>query len=336
MTATKIYRAADVGYGWTKYTTRSLRNDGDGRLVADAQSFQSAPFPRVGSFDMGGVGPQPKIISVNVAGIEYCVSDEPAKIAPASSSRGKGESYVESIAYEVCLAAAIKAMNVNEIDSLVLGTPVGNFQTAKASLVKKFSDGIRFDGRSVPIHKLRVLVQPIGGLIWHYFSNSRVGEIKEAPRLLVDVGYGTLDWVVTEGLTPNPAKSGSTHDGVSAFVDAICLMLRNGESRIGKDSLMIDRVDKLLTRHAAFTRDGREWTYPEIAPHVTTLAQTATQNILESIGDPAMLESVVLMGGGARLYQGTLSKALHPLKIELIGNAQYANVNGFQIIAEPR
>jgi plasmid segregation protein ParM len=333
---TKIYRAADVGYGWTKFSTGPVRADGDGRIVIDAQGFQSAPFQRVAGFEMGSVGKLPKMTTVSVAGISYCVSEDPTLLGPAASTRIEGDNFVSSVAHEVCLAAAIKEMGVNEIESLVLGTPVGNFATAKEALLKKFSDGITFDGRSVPIRQLRVLAQPIGGLVWHYFSTSRASELKGVQRLLVDVGYGTLDWVVTQGLIPNPTKSGSTRDGVSKFIDAVCRMLEDGQSGIDKDAVTIEGVDKLITRNTPFVYGGREWTFADVAPQVAKIAEDATQKILASIGRTKTLQSVVLMGGGARLYQSVLHKALQPLKIELIGDAQYANVNGFQLIAEPK
>ena len=58
------------------------------------------------------------------------------------------------------------------------------------------------------------------------------------------------------------------------------------------------------------------------------------QLILSKVGDTGTLRSVVLMGGGAPLLQSALAKALKPIDVEVIANARYANIKGFQAIAQ--
>lgn len=47
-----------------------------------------------------------------------------------------------------------------------------------------------------------------------------------------------------------------------------------------------------------------------------------------------MYQSVVLMGGGAPLYKDALVKAFKSKPIEVVDAARFANVRGFQLLAE--
>ena len=327
-------RASDVGYGWTKFSVGEVEKGTTGGAVVKTDAFQSLPFAKQTIFDMGGLGKGPRLIDVNFLEDDYCVSDNPSIVAPASTTRIKGEKFVASREYGVCLAAAIKSMGVSSLDKLVLGTPVGNYVSAKKILEERFSECIEFDGRSVAIKKLQVVAQPIGGLVWHYFSTNSVKSISDTPRLLIDAGYGTLDWVVAHGLTPNVSESGSSSDGVSKFVDEVFLRLREGEKGISESAVLRNKIDRLITRDESLFYRGKTHERKEYEEVINKMADDAVQLVSSSIGDPSFLQSIVLMGGGARLFQRALHKSFGGIPVELIADARNANVCGFQIIAE--
>jgi plasmid segregation protein ParM len=267
-------------------------------------------------------------------GQDMAVSDVPAQLAAGASLRVRGDNYVNTTAYEVCMAAAVKAMNLDHIETLVVGTPVGNFEHVRAVLLEKYRDGIAFDERQVSVGTLRVIVQPVGGLIWHYLSTQRGGSIKGVNRLLVDVGYGTLDWVVANGLVVNPARSGSASFGVSSFLDGAYNVVREGRSGIDKDATLLEGLDGLLVRGAPLFYRGKTWQRSDLSEMIEGKATQAVQSILSHIGDAGTLQSVVLMGGGAPLFQSALAAAFRPIEVEVIASARFANVKGFQSVAE--
>ena len=47
-----------------------------------------------------------------------------------------------------------------------------------------------------------------------------------------------------------------------------------------------------------------------------------------------MYQSVVLMGGGAPLYKDALNKAFNSTTVEVVDAARFANVRGFQLMAQ--
>lgn len=326
-------RAIDAGYGWTKFTTSDVRREGE-RLTVDVGAFQSLPFVARTTLDAAGMGEKPNTLNVRVNGVTYQVSDNPAPIAPKASNRIRGDRYTESDLYAVCMAAAAKSMGVEVFDNLVVGTPVGNFESAKKALQAKFGTGISFDDKTVPIKTLHVVPQPVGGLVWHFFANKRQGELNKHPRLLVDVGYGTLDWVAAHGLTTNTERSGSASYGISNFVDHIATEIKGGNSGIGENLWLYDAIDKMLISGVPFKYKGAEWQRETFLDALERIATEAVQQVIASAGDTGMFHSIVLMGGGGRLYQSALAKAFHPIPIELVAEAQFANVRGFQLLAE--
>ena len=326
-------RAIDTGYGWTKYTTGHMTRQDD-KLNINVGAFQSLPFVTRASLDAPSMGKKVTTITVKVNGVTYQVSDNPGPIAPKSSTRVRGESYTQSDAYGICMCAAVKAMNVDSINHLVVGTPVSNFESAKRVLLERFGSGIKFDDKDVAIGTLHVMAQPVGGLVWHFLSSQRQSELNKRRRLLVDIGYGTLDWVVATGLTTNSERSDSAEFGVSKFIDFVAEEIKGGRSGIGEDIELYEEIDALLTRDVSFTYRGKKWSREFFSDAIERIAGEGVQRILASTGDIGLFDSVVLMGGGSRLYQSALHKIFHPIPVELVAESRFANVRGFQLIAE--
>jgi plasmid segregation protein ParM len=328
------HRAIDVGYGFTKFTTAETRQLEGGVLTVPTDQFSSVPFHKPTTMGGMGLGAGPRTIDVKLAGVNYCVSDDPAAIAPDDATRGEGERYTESMQYDVCMAAAVKTMGVESLDVLVLGTPVGNYLAAKTQLQRRYSNGIRFDDRDVPIGSLRVVPQPIGGLAWHYASRRRAGDIGKVNRLLVDVGFGTLDWVVAQGLVPNPSKSGTTGGGVSKYIRAVVSQMKHGQAGIAQSLALTEMVDKMLTQNTGVSYRRHRYERDDFKDMLDAIAMESAQQIFSTLGDVGVIESVVLMGGGATLMQSAIAKVLRPVHVELIAESRLANVKGFQLIAE--
>jgi plasmid segregation protein ParM len=344
-------RAWDVGYGWTKLSLSEFTREGS-RLHVPVTAFQSAPFPKPRAFGiehvtsvemtMAAVGTTTTaqrasahtLTPVRIDGVEYCVSDAPSKFVPEISSRVRGPDYVRSKSYRICMAAAAKLTGLREIKCLILGTPVANFESAKTALLAQYADGVRYDDTEVTIGSLKVLPRPMGGLVWHYLSQQRSAEIGEHQRLLIDVGYGTLDWVVSSGLNANTALSGSSHLGVSAYVDALSHEITQGVRGFGENLALADAIDKLLVLDRAFDYKGVRRQRTEFIGLITQIAHQAIQQIMSSIGNVDLLSAVVLMGGGAALMEDALKRAFAHLPLERIAAPQFANVRGFQMIAQ--
>ena len=212
-TPAPIARAIDLGYGHVKFSTAHASTH-EGKLKLPCASFPSLPVPSpaAASECTDGAEEAAQGLPIEVDGQHYRISQTPEQIALPSHVRGGGDSYIGSNFYRVCMAAAVKMMRLQVpcIAHLVLGTPVSNFEAGKKAIVEHFSRGVTFDGKTVQIDHIHVLRQPLGGLIYHYRRSGREGDVARFNRLIVDPGYGTLDWVVARGLHVNAPRSGST------------------------------------------------------------------------------------------------------------------------------
>lgn len=239
-------RAIDVGYGWTKFSISDAYMN-DAKIAIDVKAFQSLPMLiTLESFDMStGAESKGTAIGVRMKGQSYLVSEDPTYAA--DTIRARGNNYSGTDQYEICMAAAVKAMNVDYLDHLVVGTPVGNYEATKAFLKEKFGRGITVDEKNVEIRKIHVVAQPLGGLVRHYYAKGLQDQMVQQPRVLVDVGHGTLDWVAVQGLKTNLDRSGPVQLGVGNFVDRIVKEIKGVKAP--EDVWFSDQVDKMLLRN---------------------------------------------------------------------------------------
>lgn len=321
MNATECNRAIDLGYGWTKVST------GDGAV----HSFQSLPWrnPRT----LGTNENPSQVMTVVVGGVAYGVSDEPEIYAPHDAMRTRGDGYVASDQYAICMAAAVKVMRVSTINRLVVGTPVGNYKQARKELMKRFDKGITFDTVHVPISRLQVIPQPIGGLAFH-LHDAGGSEALDEPRLLIDIGYGTLDWVWATGARVNAERSGSSSNGVASFIDAVYRAIHGDAHGLGQDLLEVACIDKMLSRGKPFTLNGERHSRETHEKLIDALARAAFNELLQRVGSLRMCHSIVLMGGGAEIYKKAVMAAAGRVPVHLVRDPQWANIRGFQLLAD--
>jgi plasmid segregation protein ParM len=326
-------RAIDLGYGWVKYATGNSTRDESDRTIVPVDSFQSIVWSNPAQFGVPELS-STKLLTVRVGSQRFAVSKEPESVAPRSAVRMKGDDYVSTTQYGVCMAAAIKAMRVGSINTLVVGTPVGNYVKARQDILSRFSSGVQFDNVEVPIKRLRVVPQPIGGLFWHMISSRRQAELMGKIRLLIDAGYGTLDWVVANGNTANAETSGSNGYGVSKFIDAVASNIKGSSHGIGADLLFSAAVDTMITMGRPFDFAGKSQHLDLHAETIDQTAHVALQDLKSQVGSFDMIASILVMGGGANLYARALKRMAGDISIEYVAQPQFANVRGFQLLAE--
>jgi plasmid segregation protein ParM len=327
-----IRRAIDVGYGHTKFTTSEMKRR-EGTIDIDVDAFQSIAFAPPTA--LGTATPTGSRTIVQVDGQAFCVAEQADEASSGDVSKSKGDNYVQSLAYRVFVGAAVKRMKVEHIDTLVLGTPVSNYRGAKLSLEQTFSAGIKFDSSTVHIEKFVVMPQPLGALYWHYYRrNQHEVMLRGGLRLVVDVGYGTLDWIVCKGGDPIASKAGSSKHGVSYFIELLTREILPDSMAIAPDMMLINQIDELITRDRELFYRGKTYAKSDFASLLDAQSFEAVRAAIGSIGEVGNIETVVLAGGGAGLYQSTIAKLIPHAKIEVVHASRFANVKGFQVAAE--
>ena len=325
-----VVRAVDVGYGMTKYV---LQSEGNGKATCDS-------FPSVVALGQGrqlGAGYFEKrdTVVIEWQGQAYEVGRDVALAFRGHNTRVLDANYIFSDDYQVLLRGALKKIGLSRLDLLVLGAPVLNYERVAQPLESSFTGSISLGkGESVEVARVVVLPQPVGGLAWAGNAMQLGGADSGGLTLLVDVGYFTVDWLVAEGTRVLPERSGSYPGGVSALVRE----LANEVSRKTGDDIttvaMWERIDRFLYAKEKFIIYGKEYDLTQHAQALRSVVSQTVAAIAQRIGDAKDISQLLLVGGGARSFSNAL-QALYPnMRSEIVQDAPFANVRGFQMIGE--
>lgn len=166
------------------------------------------------------------------------VGKDIAIVSNAYSNRVLNMQYIKSNDYHVLMKGALKAMEVELIDILVLGTPVVNYEEAKPYLIDAWTGVIELDDDlSVNVKKVIVVPQPLGGFMYYTEMANNFDEQKKQRNLIVDIGYFTFDWMLIDGMKMM-STCGSYQGGMSLVVNTLA-------NKIGSSSNNLSTVTKI-------------------------------------------------------------------------------------------
>lgn len=318
---TPVIRAIDVGYGNTKYI-RSVEN---GQAVADH-------FPSIVHRPAGGkpsFNESPDIYEVMVNKTTYEVGPG-VDAALEGGLRIMHENYIETEDYMALVYGALSQMNEDVIDLLVVGLPVDLMGSKRETLQNLLTGTHRVAGREIEIKKVNAVAQPLGGFLHYASQNKLLEELNTTRNLLIDPGFFTVDFLVSTGLREIRGKSGSHPAGVSAYLKAVAKGLSK-DFGINYDNIShIDEgirkgVFRLYGEHVDLSK-YHDMALAEIAPAVDAISN--------KVGDGRTIDQVILVGGGAKLFESSIKRLLPKHRVHCDEYSVVANVLGFQKIGE--
>ena len=317
----KIVRAIDLGWGFTKFTVQSPSGEmGFGMIPSLA--------PRHSGVDLGGVllGRR-KTVVVTVQGTSYEVGEDSGDIDPSDNTRNlNSDSFVFADQYKAVFLGALHAMATPSIDLLVLGLPLMNMRLSDD--VRKMAIGKHeVEGRIFEVRDVVVLGQPVGGLQYCLGLSDVEGfkELHDEVSLIIDPGYLTLDFLVANGSRPIDSRSGAHTGGVSKVLRT---MADSISTRYGLKFDNLSVIDKALRKNK-LKINGE---IVPINPHIIdakSVIEGSVAYVKNLVGSGADIDNIILIGGGAFIYQKTLQQAYPRHKILTAPNSQFANVMGF-------
>lgn len=216
----KIIRAIDLGYGQTKYTKGHMGSNG-----IPVGSFPSiAPVQQGnGTIDIG-LGQKAHIHTVTVNNIKYHVGKDTPTLIDNRYSSPTHYDYTHTNEYLALNYGALLSMGVPVIDQLVVGLPVHLLNSRKKEVEEALTGELALNNQTtVTIKSVKVVPQPMGGF-FQYLHNHKLlesDEIYSSRNLVIDPGYFTYDWIVTNGVSVNEKLSGAVDGGMSEILNRV-------------------------------------------------------------------------------------------------------------------
>lgn len=322
----KVIRAIDVGYSQTKFT-----------VTGSDRNIQCRMFPSLAPLASqvalsGGIGQVRDTRCVDVEGVMYEVGPDCRLGLKARHTRILNDHYLRTPEYLALVRGALVAMNVPALDLLVVGLPV-QLMSSHARELAEMLQGVHpvSHGRTVEVRHVLTLAQPLGGL-FQFAMGSGVYKVGgDQVTLIVDPGYYTFDWLSAVGVKIMSARSGSVSGGVHALVDEMSQAI--GET-LGVNYHNVDAIDRAITRNQALTVGAKEINISAYWPKAQVRIEEAVNAMENSIGDGLDVTTIVMVGGGAHLYEPAI-RARFPLSNVVIApDPIFANVRGFQLAGE--
>lgn len=341
-----LCRAIDVGFGYVKLTRSAMRAD---------HSCETFSFPSVAPIapayrDLGGgVTKANQAVVVRHGGQEFLVGPDALNDAGGHFRRLLDDSYFTTPQYIALYLGALHYMNLPDgaaIEVLGIGLPTTHFgnDALKAALRSQLVGTHTIPGeqpgttKKVEVRSLRIFPQVLGSLLEHAARTDSNESFIHQTHLTVDVGFGTLLWMVSKGTQLMPSRSNGTMGGISSFLE---LIARAVDPQVAADPRVLQKIDDALRSAPAspsgqFFVNGKSYRIADFADRVTAAANEHLATLMRSIGPHADLDRLYLTGGGAFLYEGLLKQRFptYEVHVDRSMNQQFNNVRGFQMAVE--
>jgi plasmid segregation protein ParM len=326
--ANKVVRALDLGWGYTKYSTK---NPVDGEV--EFHSFPSlAPRHTGVDMTMSIMGRRDTAV-VNVDGTKYEVGPDSGDLDVNDASRSLNDNFIHTEQYKAVFFGALHYIGEPQIDLLVVGLPLSGM--GSAAKLKELMVGTHKISETVTVvvKDALVLPQPLGGL-YHCFSlagtRPELEFIKEEMNLVIDPGFLTFDFLLSNGEKVVENRSSAHTGGVSKVLRSI------GESISAKFGIKYENlgaIDKGLRRRK-IKINGEVEQLEEHIKNTRSVLEGSVNYLRNIVGDGSDIDNIILLGGGSGIYRKTIEQYYPKHTLIALDEAQTANVRGYQAAGE--
>lgn len=316
----KVVRAIDLGWGYTKFS--AVKEGGE----VDFKAIPSLA-PRHTGLDLTGsvLGGRDTVV-VKVEGTYYEVGPDSADLDPVDATRNLNDSYVFTDQYKAVYLGALHYMGTPKIDLLVLGLPLSHLQLSEQ--VRGMAIGKHeVNGQTYEVVDAVVLPQPLGGLIYCTTLSDQPGfeYLKEETNLVVDPGFLTFDFLVTNGDKPVETRSSAHPGGVSKVLRAMA------ESISQAHGVKYDNLSAIDTavRRGRLKINGKQVPLEDHIKAARPIVEGSVSYMKNVVGSGADIDNIILLGGGSFIFKRALAAAYAQHTILTVPEPQTANVRGF-------
>jgi len=325
---TPIIGSIDVGFGYTKYT--SFDDDKIGY-----KSFPSiAPrASKIDDSDLSFINERDTII-VKIDGTDYEVGPDSLLLETSDSTRTLNDQYIHTAQYKALTYGALAYMKKPVLDLLVVGLPVSNYASHHEALKKSLlGKHVINDNFTCEIKSVLVVYQPLGGLKYCMSLSKTTladADLSSSMNLIIDPGFLTVDFLLANGSKIIEKKSDAHPGGVSRILNAIAESI---SKKINKKYENYNAIDKALKKRK-LKISGKEESLDEHIKNTKSVIESPIIYMKNIIGDGSDVDNIILLGGGAMIFEKTLKEHFEGREIIVIEDPSFANVKGYQILGE--
>lgn len=321
----QVIRAIDTGYGNIKYVTEHNNNS-----IMRCASFPSWAIPARNNRLSGGCVKSRDTVTIDVSGQAFEVGPDIERALDRHLAKPLHAQFVKSNEYIALTLGALYYITEPKIDTLVVGLPVHLTHTYADLLVTRITGQHRIADRIVTIENVIVVAQPLGGFVDFALSRGLYGVMREQTILIVDPGYYTVDWLITTGMNIHDGRSSSFEGGVHSILKAVAEKI-SSDHKINFTQL--PKLDNAIQKNR-LSIAGKNIDLAHYLHSAEPYTQRAINALREHVGDGSDIDQIMLVGGGAHLFESAIRDQFPGRLIHRVDNALYANVRGFQRIGE--
>ena len=241
--------------------------------------------------------------------------------------------FINTDEYYALFLASLCQINESNIPFLAAGLPARLYTNQNIKQLKKIMTGTHNlpGDRKVTIHKVMVLAQPIAALIDYGLSNDNYSAIRAKTNLIIDFGYLTTDWTISEGIQPMNKRTGSIAEGgVNSLVDQIIKIIRIQENIEYTARHKLER--DMLSGHISINGERRP--LDDYLLTATDVINPALNAMVNNVGELYDVDTIILSGGGSRYFKKAVREKFPDHEIIIQKDAHLSIARGLQIAAE--
>lgn len=337
-------RSVDVGYQNVKFS-KGRKREGDSVEIECGLFAAFAPTVAATQLLSAQGTQQADALLVGVNGNNYMVGNRAKSYTRNVQARHVDPKYCMSDPYYAMFLGALHYIAEDAgagqeaiIDTLGVGLPLNTYSANFEALAEKLT-GEHLIGplggpvvRRVTVRHVEVMVQPHGALLNY---GARPKNSLDGVTLVVDVGGGTLDWVLLdEDREIAWTRSGSFPQAMLHISQMIAEQIEEGLSR---DIAAMTAIDKAVRhRDTSFKIGPNVHEMQQFRTLVDSALDQSVKAMLEKTQSLTTVSRILFTGGGAAVYREYMERQYKQWKraMEIDDEPVFANVRGFQVAAE--
>lgn len=333
-----VVAGIDLGYGNAKAAIHDLGSGRMREIVLPSGAAVATALPKIDASRWDLKGGEEVLID----GVPWVAGVEQQHIQ--RRARQTHDRYVTTDEYYALYLACLARLGCNKIDLLVTGLPVSQHFGPEGPGLREVLQ-TKLSGRKhvnsqfmVEVGRVVCIAQPTGTFMGMAAQEQykRLATSDHLQVLCVDVGYGTVDWVLMSGKSVMDQSSSSSMLATSVILQNTARRLT---AELGRP-VTVDQLDSALRRGTTALPIGMTGSHDfsrALEAEASEISAAVVADILSTLRSAGPVDNVILTGGGSGLYEAALRKAFPNTgdeeRVVAAGDVVLANALGYREVA---